>query len=229
MRPIDEIVHEFEAAHGANPSRRELEGVFRASPLYSHRYLAGKNLGKITEVLSDDIGEWIPQIKTGLQTTKSHTEIFNTWREVPYQGNGCGYDPEPTIENSYPKVTWIPDDESRLRCLQDTSSLFALSNHPGVRALIRDTYLKNDSPETQKEAGRQLEYSAVRIFLSTERIYQGAAKVIATAILVGAMIYCPIKCILTPNSKELEKARIEREKELAPYYPPGYFNHQKEK
>lgn len=135
-------------------AKRELTRIYKYSGWYSARYAAGIALFDKEQIMGN-VDLWMTGMKNRLNTMAGQEGM----------GEGCGCN-SPIIRGSPAEMGEpCPDDGERVNAVKDLAKLYYLSGLSMLEKELDDVYANNGSKAARIEAGRQIGYPDLRIWL----------------------------------------------------------------
>ncbi len=168
-------------------AKKQLQQVYDTSEWYSARYVAGGSLGIDA---NSQLESWIEILKNDLNSEKvveGHYEnqevCVGGWHS---SGGTLRYD----VRNVWVDPTTEPDEERRLKAVQDLGELLRLATSTKIKDILTQTYERN-LINVRKEAGKTLGYSDLKIWAheSPEGAFFAGLALLGGAAVLGYFIY----------------------------------------
>ncbi len=169
-------------------ARRQLHQFYEGSPWYSARYSAGVALKKDVK---KQLNDWANNLRGDLNSEKEiegHYEdeevCVGGWHS---SGGTLRYD----TRKIWVEATTMPDEEKRLRIVEDLKKLFKLANSGKINNILLDAYYNNNLKNVRWEAGRALGYSELGMWAHEHPIATTASTIVAAGVTsgLGYMLY----------------------------------------
>lgn len=160
MRPLAEIVSDFNNLTSQHPTFSSLSHIFNGNESYCFRYQAGLQLKMDQGSLDKAIDQWMPGIFQDLSSVD--VVEYESWNSQHWSDPGF--------------ATTVVVPNKRAERVRDIGDLYSVSGNKKILRTLQKTFWFNDNPQAWKEAGLQIGHRPWVIFLKENEsvMYNGA-------------------------------------------------------